>query len=36
MRNTTYNIQAEMDAEDTIEALKAGIAKATKVLKERF
>jgi hypothetical protein len=36
MRSTNYDIQAEMDAEANIESLKAGIAKATKVLKERF
>jgi hypothetical protein len=35
-RANPYSVQAEMDAEDKIESLEAGLAFATKILKERF
>lgn len=36
IRSKNYTVQAEINAEEEVKALEAGIAKAEKILKERF
>lgn len=36
IRSKNYTVQAEIDAEEDVKALEAGIKKAESVLKERF
>jgi len=36
IRSANYTVQAEIDAEEDVKALEAGILKAKSVLKERF